>query len=79
VSDPEVHPPRVAFAIGRRNGPSVRRNRVRRRIRAILGEIAPEMAPGLYLIGWKGPIREVDFTQLRNELVDLMSRSRESS
>ncbi len=77
VSDPEVRPPRVAFAIGRRNGPAVRRNRARRRIRAALREVAADVAPGLHLIGWKGPIGEVDFIELKNELVDLMSRTEE--
>ncbi len=79
VADPDVRPPRVAFAIGRRNGPAVKRNRVRRRIRAALEQVGAEVAPGLYLIGWKGPIHELDFTVLKNELIDLMSRIKESS
>ena len=48
-------PPRVAYAIGRRVGSAVVRNRVRRRLRAIVaeaarptGELAP--GPGAYLI-----------------------------
>jgi ribonuclease P protein component len=40
--------PAVAFAIGRSIGPAVVRNRVRRRIKAILAELGP--APGTYLV-----------------------------
>jgi ribonuclease P protein component len=40
---------RVAYAINRSVGSAVRRNRLRRRVRAIVREI--ELAPGIYLIG----------------------------
>ncbi|HEY2812949.1 MAG TPA: ribonuclease P protein component [Acidimicrobiales bacterium] len=39
---------RAAFAVGRRVGPAVIRNRIRRRLRAILREI--DLAPGAYLV-----------------------------
>ena len=45
--------PRVAFAVGRRVGPAVVRNRCRRRLRAVLAELAggptPVLRPGAYL------------------------------
>jgi ribonuclease P protein component len=46
-------PPRVAYVVGRRVGGAVERNRVRRRLRAIVREVAvdPGLAPGAYLIG----------------------------
>ncbi len=46
-------PPRVAYVVGRRVGSAVERNRVRRRLRAIVRDIAadPGLAPGAYLIG----------------------------
>jgi ribonuclease P protein component len=47
-------PPRVAFAVGRRLGPAVTRNRVRRQLRAVAAELAPELAPGAYLIAYRG-------------------------
>ena len=47
-------PPRVAFAVGRRVGPAVARNRVRRQLRAVAVELAPELAPGAYLIAYRG-------------------------
>ena len=39
---------RVAFAVGRPVGTAVRRNRLRRRLRAILA--GQELAPGSYLV-----------------------------
>lgn len=41
--------PCVAFAIGRKIGGAVVRNRVRRRLRAICGELSGELASGAYL------------------------------
>src|SRR5690606_12963464 len=48
------HPPRVAFAFGRRQGNAVTRNRLRRRSRAILEGIQRSegsIPPGAYLVG----------------------------
>lgn len=45
----EAEPPRVAYALGRRIGGAVERNRLRRRLRAVVAESAPP--PGAYLIG----------------------------
>ena len=42
-------PPRVAFAIGKRVGGAVVRNRLRRQLRAVLAAASP--APGDYLVG----------------------------
>jgi ribonuclease P protein component len=44
--------PAVAFNVGRRAGGAVVRNRIRRRLRAALAELAPdELRPGAYLVG----------------------------
>lgn len=49
--DPAV-PPRVAYAVGRRVGPAVVRNRVRRRLRAATLAHRAELQPGgAYLFG----------------------------
>lgn len=63
--DPST-PPRVAYAIGRRVGGAVVRNRVRRRLRAIVAEVAP--APGDYLIGVSPAGAELAFSQLRDHV-----------
>ena len=41
----------MAYAIGKRVGGAVVRNRLRRRLRSIVAELAPQLAPGAYLIG----------------------------
>jgi ribonuclease P protein component len=41
-------PPRVALAVGKRTGPSVVRNRLRRQLRAIVAELDPPS--GAYLL-----------------------------
>jgi ribonuclease P protein component len=49
--DPAV-PPRVAYAIGKRVGPAVVRNRIRRRLRAAALAHRAELQPGgAYLFG----------------------------
>ena len=67
VLDPEISPPRVAFAIGRTVGPAVARNRLRRRLRAILAATS-ELRPGLYLIGTRPAVLELTFGELRDRV-----------
>ena len=44
-------PPRVAYALGRRVGSAPVRNRLRRRLRAVVASLEPELRPGsAYLI-----------------------------
>ena len=51
VATAEAGRPRVAYAVGRDVGGSVARNRLRRRLRAIVAELGPDLAPGAYLVG----------------------------
>ena len=44
-----MQPPRVAYSIGRATGPAVLRNRLRRRLRALLQHM--DLPAGMYLIG----------------------------
>lgn len=70
VPDPHVMPPQVAFAIGRPVGSAVRRNRVRRRMRAILSD--SEVPPGLLLIGASPPVGELTYDELRKKVHQLV-------
>lgn len=56
----------VAFAIGRPVGPAVVRNRLRRRLRAALGELGPP--PGTYLVTASPSAATQDFATLRHQL-----------
>ena len=75
VPDSGVAPPRVAFAIGRAAGSAVQRNRLRRRLRAILG--ACDVPAGLLLIGADRAATEHSFAELQRSvqrLLDAMHR-----
>ena len=57
-------PPRVAFTIGRRVGPAVVRNRLRRRLRMLMRQAAPLLRPGAYMIGASPEATSLSFSEL---------------
>jgi ribonuclease P protein component len=57
---------RMAFAVGRRVGPAVVRNRVRRRLRAIARDL--DLAPGVYLVSAAPEAAALDFADLGRHL-----------
>lgn len=77
--DPDSTATCVAFAFSRAFGPAVRRNRVRRRLRAILRELDREhpLPPGLLMIGGRSQLDEHTFDQLRTELASLIDQIRQ--
>lgn len=62
--DPTLSFPHVGYAIGRQIGGAVERNRLRRRLRAIMSTHDMELAPGWYLFGVSGAARTYGYTQL---------------
>jgi ribonuclease P protein component len=74
VLDPDLVPPQVAFAIGRAVGSAVSRNRLRRRLRAVLTEC--DVPPGLYLVGARVPACEQTFAELERAVSSLMDKVR---
>jgi len=57
---------RVAFAVGRRVGPAVVRNRVRRRLRAAAREL--DLPPGAYLVAAAPETVELSYPELQRHL-----------
>jgi ribonuclease P protein component len=72
VLDPDLVPPQVAFAIGRTVGSAVSRNRLRRRLRAVLA--ASDVPPGLYLVGARPPACEQTFADVRRTTASLLDK-----
>jgi ribonuclease P protein component len=73
--DPTTSTTSVAFALGRALGPAVTRNRLRRRLRAILKESESSLPGGQLLIGANPSVVELTFDQLRAELKELLARA----
>jgi ribonuclease P protein component len=69
-----AQPPRVAYTIGRRVGSAVVRNRVRRRLRMLIREVAPQLRSGSYLIGVSPEAALLSYNDLRNLLVKVLKQ-----
>jgi ribonuclease P protein component len=69
-----AEPPRVAFAIGRRAGSAVVRNRLRRRLRALVRDAAPRLRPGAYLISAGPSAAALNCNDLRSTLEKAFSQ-----
>ncbi|MEW6474769.1 MAG: ribonuclease P protein component [Actinomycetota bacterium] len=71
--DPSV-PPRVAYAVGKRVGPAVVRNRVRRRLRAATLAHRAELLPGgAYLFGAAPTAGAVPFAEIDAAMGELLA------
>ena len=75
LDDPATRPPRVAFAIGRRVGSAVARNRLRRRLRAIVASADDVLTSGTLLIGARPSSPELTYDRLQTEVRTLLERA----
>ena len=66
--------PRVAYAIGRSRGTAVQRNRLRRRVHAVLRESERALRKGRYLIGALVPAVSANFPQVRDDVLELLKK-----
>jgi len=70
----------VAFAIGRRFGTAVERNRARRRLRAAIAMDEALLLPGgTYLLAAERAVMTVPFTTLRDHVTTLLRSVREDA
>jgi ribonuclease P protein component len=71
-------PPQVAYAIGRRTGGAVTRNRLRRQLREILRELPqPDViGPGTHLVVVRPEAAGASSHELREHLVGALTRAR---
>jgi ribonuclease P protein component len=71
---------RVAYAIPRRVGTAVERNRIRRRLRAVFADQA--LAPGAHLVTADQPVLALTHAQLVaqvEDVLDALARRREAA
>ncbi len=77
VLDPTLSMPHVAFAIGRPVGTAVVRNRLRRRLRALLADA--DLPAGWYLFGARPDAGEHTFDSLSSTVDRLTARVGEAT
>ncbi len=76
--DPAL-PPRVAYAVGKRVGPAVVRNRVRRRLRAAAQAHRAELQPGgAYLFGATPAAATTTFAEIDAAMGKLLAVANQS-
>ena len=73
--DPDQAAHLFAFAIGRRVGSAVVRNRIRRRMRAIIAGEQARLPRGTYLFSAKPDIVELTFEEMRNAMISALERA----
>ena len=75
LPSPTDDPPRVGFAVGRRVGNAVIRNRMKRRLRAVFREEADDLRPGAYFVDVRPAAVELDASSLRAEVHTLVAEA----
>jgi ribonuclease P protein component len=60
-----AEPPRVAYAIGKHVGGATVRNRIRRRLRAIVRDLERPLEPGAWLIGAAPEVAKLSYGELK--------------
>ena len=65
----------VAFAISRKVGNAVVRNRIRRRLRALMDGLSPAPRPGLYLIKCANGTGQLPYDELQTHLQTALAKA----
>ena len=70
-------PSRAGFSVSKRVGGAVVRNRVKRRMREIVRQILPEVAPGWDLVFVaRAPAAEAEYAALAQDIAGLLRRAK---
>jgi ribonuclease P protein component len=69
----------VAFAIGRKVGNAVVRNRIRRRLRTLLRESVPDLRPGAWLVAVSPAAAGLTYGELETSLHEAVARASTST
>jgi len=72
---PDASGARVAYTVGRRAGGAVQRNRLRRRLRPVMAQLAPHLRPGDYLLGAGSRAAESSPTELADWVGEALERA----
>jgi ribonuclease P protein component len=75
VGSPESRSVDVAYAISRKVGNAVVRNRIRRRLRALIDDLEPQPKPGTYLIRCGFETGNLPYEELRRHLHQALDRA----
>ena len=76
VEQPEEIPSvAVAYAISRRVGNAVVRNRIRRRLRALFDDLDPQPQPGLYLVRCGFETGRLSYDEIHHHLNQALGRA----
>jgi ribonuclease P protein component len=75
ADSPESSGVDVAYAISRKVGNAVVRNRTRRRLRALIDDLNPQPQPGLYLIRCGNETGNLSYAQLHLHLTKALERA----
>ena len=65
--------PRVAYAVGKRVGGAVIRNRLRRRLRAVVAEASGSLTPGAYLVAAGPGATDLSYDDLKAQVTAAMT------
>jgi ribonuclease P protein component len=65
----------VAYAISRKVGNAVVRNRIRRRLRALVDHLDPQPKPGKYLIRCGNETGKLSYEELQQHLHEALERA----
>lgn len=69
----EIH--KVGFTATKKIGNAVKRNRAKRRLRALFREFSPSLSDGTYIFVAKQSINEITYEKLKNDFIKVLDRS----